>query len=53
MTDKTEDRSCFFCKWSGSDAECSEINGTCEHFQRKTLDVIVDQIDCIPGANHD
>jgi len=30
-----EDRSCFFCMWSGVDSGCSEVNNTCDNFKLK------------------
>jgi len=39
-TDKDDaENTCFFCRFSGVDADCSEAKGTCQNFQRKTMEV--------------
>jgi hypothetical protein len=42
-----ENDSCYDCKWSNVDADCSQI-APCKNFKRKDLDRIADTQDCVP-----
>jgi hypothetical protein len=42
-----ENESCYDCKWYNVDSDCSQIK-VCKNFKRKSIDIIVDNHDCMP-----